>query len=225
MGIVEIPEYDHAMTYIVGMITNEGILLASDTLANRIRVATGQMLTPDLKAQKIFSTSDNSIAAFAGAFGSLPTHVSVLASALEFRPQQFRNTAQFIGQATARAFNDVLIRNNRDLEILIGGFDKDEMGHSIGEPKLYLYRRFVTSDGGEGLYPVDGVRDAGFRDSVAAKLEADYKVSSKDYETLRLIVIKAVSQAAKDVPKEVGGEISIYHLTPTGVRHETVPIC
>lgn len=208
-------EYDLTMTYIVGMVCDDGILLASDGLAGQFDIKQDKWLEPLTGAKKIIKVSDSISAAFAGSVGNLQAAEAYLSQAASLFNISELETAKLVGQSTAKAFDPIIRRHKRGMQIIIGCFSN--------RPQLYLYERYIADEDGEALYPsLTGAVDAGFNMNTTETLSTQYEKSPKDYKSLKALAIHMIELAEKDYPDDVGGDYFISHITKSGVANERI---
>lgn len=220
MGIVEVPLYDKALTYIIAMKTKDGLLLASDGLVENVDPH-GNSTSIDYHTPKIYDLTDHVVVGFAGAVSlDMDNYIDGLKVPIEkFNPKTALEIVEFAGIQSLRNFKGIIERHNSGLDILFCGFDLSTKDN-LYNPRIYL----VSNERGENVIDIDsGFYDIGYIDGGRQVLESEYSRTYKGYNKLKNLAIKAINASASKNPHSVGGDIFIKHVTKKGILTEIIP--
>lgn len=219
MGVSEIPlEYDLAMTYIASMETDDGLIIGADGLMRQFRADTGEELKPLQNAQKLFPINSHVVAGFAGPFNNLTGFVrgyKTPISPLGLRSVQ--EIAKSLCPATTAHYSDLIKKYGKEIEIIVAGYDLGENDKPL-EARLYYFKS------NSGLDPLEfgDFVDAGFKEEVTVFVRKKFEKSPKDYKSIKQVAVDAIVKSSSLFSKDVGGNISISHITKSGISTESI---
>ena len=217
MGIeLVLPVYDLSMTYIVGMISDDGLSISADGLNQRYMVETGESLDIKYDAQKVWQINDYIVAGFAGSVLNLEGFVKSYKTFIEpLDIKEVKTLAQHLSKGFIAAYEDLAEKKSQYLEVMIGGFDIDKYGRPVGEPKLYVFSNRPGNDGSNRYqFATVGYVD----EKLTSLIGVLYESSDKSIMAVDKIAYEAIKTSAELNFSGVGGDITIHHATTAGVE-------
>jgi 20S proteasome alpha/beta subunit len=203
--------YDYGMTYIVGMIADDGIIFGSDGLVRRanFKAGTSKLLTHKRKLHKITS---HLMVGFSG------NGLFEVEKCVQFMRDGHRIwMAKTVKEACnnirtcAAVYYHEAIALGYPLELVVAGYNLSTRGNPttpelyyIKLPSITQYRQFCIV--------------AGTKEPTHEVIEEKYLKGGKNAAELVKLTSNTIDLATIARPNEVGGETYIYHLTKRGIK-------
>jgi len=210
------------MTYIVGMVCDDGLIISADGLVRQYNTNTQKFLRPLHNERKVFPITEYICVAVAGVVSNFDDFIndykrSYLQPYLNKNlPVNVKEIATHFGNALATEYGSKALSHGMDLEAIVGGYNSDTVKGAHGQPELYFYKLSVKTSS-QNIYATSGVADGGYVIGVRDWVERQYRKQSKDFRRLRRLSNHAIRKSSKLYPQDVGGTITAYRIRVNGV--------